>query len=506
MGDFTVVSGIGTFYKGKQIANCDVTVEEAFYLPGHDMPSIVKVSIRVGSLIEKTVVIPVEKFDFDTLFEKCALISCEKGKNRNLFNSYLISQLQGNVEATMNHGNRDLRGCYLDSNGLHRTAGGRFCVVEGSEVVGVEDSNFLVAPEVARLEILHDVDRPMAKLLSLLNELPGVVMMVVAYAMLTMLRSAVITAGADFQAVLNVVGMQGVGKTTLAMRAAGYVTRVDDSRHQAALLFGAGSTWPTLRDAMSNNRDLPIIVDDLCYSASKVSERKRIELAAQIVREASNAAPIMKKSGRNTEILQCVAGVILTAEFTLENASDLTRCIIAKVKKPLDLPDEFNRELTGSAAIAFVRYFVKHSDVMLPRLQDMLAGASGLEALEECGEARVRTNHTILRWAFHEMLRVAIDEGCDVNLHPVLIERFDDALREAIDDLNAALRGLRANVPEGNLAYVLLTGYNNGVFQLAKQSKLRKLVVRDGVIWEGDLCLRAEPLETFVRQQNGFRN
>lgn len=53
-------------------------------------------------------------------------------------------------------------------------------------------------------------------------------------------------------------------------------------------------------------RDLPLIVDDLCFSAGKSTERRRTEMAAQLLREAVNSAHISKLSPDRKKIeLDC---------------------------------------------------------------------------------------------------------------------------------------------------------------------------------------------------------
>ena len=234
--------------------------------------------------------------------------------------------------------------------------------------------------------------------------------------------------------------------------------------------------------------------------------RQRQHLAAQTVREAANAAKILKKGRNGAQIeIECQSGVILTAEFALDNASDLTRCIIAWVKNPLDLPNEFSTELMGSVAQQYVRYFVEHSDSALQRLRDSLK-KTDVDALEDCEEARVRTNLLVLRWAFHNLFHAAAEQGADLTDQHSLYAKFDDALRDAVDAVNEELQRVRSNTPEGNLAYILLRAVETKAFRLIKnEEKIDKLPKKDGIWFKSDLCLRSTPLETYVRQQNGFR-
>ena len=74
---------------------------------------------------------------------------------------------------------------------------------------------------------------------------------------------------------------------------------------------------------MVTARDLPLVIDDLCLSASPKLQQKYRDLGAQFVREGTNASGISKKAGNQTMSFSCNAGIILTAEFALENPSDM---------------------------------------------------------------------------------------------------------------------------------------------------------------------------------------
>lgn len=394
-------------------------------------------------------------------------------------------------------------GFYFNDNGVCKLPDGTFCAVEGDEVINLTKTDYLINPEVAALCVLQ-VKSTMVSYLPIMMGLPNAALVTMAFILFSLVRSTVIDAGIDFQGVLYIAGPQGVGKTSLARRIAGFVFRCDDTQVRPALFFDSSSTLSAIRDAMANNRDLPIIVDDLCMSASQSTERKRLELAAQIVREAANAAEIVKKAPGGREVhLRCLASVLLTAEFTLDNLSDLTRCIIAPVLEPLKLSDDFDANFISSLARTFLEYFLKNAENLLVELCNDIASQESIPALEECDQERVRTNLLTLRWAFKIMLH-ALDLTSDQ--YDRLLAHFDNALHESVSMLNDQIRRLKADVAEGNIAYILLCGYRNNCFKLLKnQSKLEKIYKKDGVIFEGDLCLRSASLESFVRRQNGYQ-
>lgn len=46
------------------------------------------------------------------------------------------------------------------------------------------------------------------------------------------------------------------------------------------------------RENLRLARDLPVVLDDLCLSSGRESQRKRLELGAQVIREASNKGAV----------------------------------------------------------------------------------------------------------------------------------------------------------------------------------------------------------------------
>lgn len=296
-------------------------------------------------------------------------------------------------------------GSYFEKNGIYRLSDGAFCAVEGNRVLGISGRDCLVSKDVSMLSVLR-AGRTSATQLPLLAMSPNAVLLVFAFVLLTLVRSAVIDAGIDFQGVLFITGSQGIGKTCLARRIAGFVTRQGDPPHRPALFFDAGSTPSAIRDAMSLYRDLPLIIDDLCISASPRMMQRRLELTTQIVREATNAADIVKKSSRGELLrLQCVAGVVFTAEILLNSRSELTRLILVPLDQPLLLPEELDADTISAIAGEFLNYFIDHSDSLLTELRKVIQRDGNIFAFSECHNPRVRTNLLTMRWAFQTMIK-----------------------------------------------------------------------------------------------------
>lgn len=509
---FHIMHGVGLMLGEVKISNCAPIIVGIYATKPDALPELVVLDLNIGSLAPVRVEVSPAELNYRSLNKRFPIVHAPNSYCRSLFNEYLHDAFQACLERrkpTKIDDEFDLVpiGRLFKTPGLHRLDDGSLCAVEGEDVIGYPDYNYYITPDTARFRIRAGIENPLDTLFRILRNQPSPVFLTVAFSLLSLVRSAVIDGGIDLQAVLYIAGPQGTGKTTLAQRAAGFIVDTQDSRNNPALFYGAGGTWAGIRDAMAAHRDLPMIVDDLCLSASKQTVRKRQHLAAQTVREAANAAKIVKKSRNGAQIeIECQAGVILTAEFALENASDLTRCIIAQVKKPLGLPPAFSAELMGSVAKLYLQYFVEHADSALQRLRDNLQ-ETDVDALEDCEEARVRTNLITLRWALDSLFHAAAEQGEDLTDQHLLYTKFDDALRDAVDAVNEELQRVRSNTPDGNLAYILLRAVENGDFRLIKnEEKIDKLRKKDGIWFKNDLCLRSMPLETYVRQQNGFHD
>lgn len=472
--------------------NATVQIQSAFYpltanLAEH--PALVEVIVQ-GDGWKYPLTLSLSQFKAKEIQKQCPLLRFQNRKAQAVFDESLITDLlAGLKDGTIQ------RGYLFDKGGANILPDGRLCFVHGSELLGVCGRPYRIAPQISGVR-LRGNGEPLSRLLPLLEESPPQVLLVLAHIVLTTIRSLLVEDGIDLQAVLYIVGGQGLGKTTLATRVAG----IYEKDGKPAGIVQAGSTYAAVNALMTGLRDQPVIIDDLCLSVSRDTARKRVELASKLIRQGTGCIPIIKQTGKTTVELPCEAGLILTAEFPLKNLSDLTRCIIVPVKKPLNIPDELTPELIGNAIRHYSRWFTEHYQEELPRFRNIVDHAvEGAKA-----DIRMATNYACLKAAFLSFLRSLCSLGVPARIGEPAISRMDRAILKATKEHQSMMEQIKETIPLGNLSYCIMEGYKANAFQLAEKKK--DLSEKDGILWQNDLCLRREALIRFVRLQPGYQN
>lgn len=460
---------------------------DRFYsFPGSNLaspPDLVEFTLQRGNW-QDHFQIPLSSLTAKKLESLCSYLRFPSQKERVCFDQDL-------VRAVAEQASADQRGYYLSKQGAVYLPNGQLCFLRGQTLVGCNRS-YALTHEMQELRLLSSGNPPMA-LAGLLLDAPLPVYLVIAYVILTSIRSVLMDNGIDVQAVLYIHGGSGLGKTYLASHLAGFVTSVDSL--MPLNILQAGSSLSSTKTLLATLRDLPVVVDDLCLSASKHTERKRKELGADLVRFGTSHSPTTKQYGGRPDQQFCAAGLILTAEFTLENQSDLNRCLIVPVKQRLNISPRFSPELMGDTILHFSKWFTEHVEQELNRFAKARAEISD--------DSRMNTNYGCLEAAFLSLTQYMEDQALasPAELH-LIKSNIQQALRDALYTHFNLRSQLLESIPVGNLSYCILTGFTNGAFSLAK--KVPKLASKDGIIKGHDLCLRPEALIQFVRAQPGY--
>lgn len=470
-----------------------VIAKKAFYqLAANltDLPAFVEATVQ-GNGWESSLTVPLRQYSGKELQKICPLLRFHGRKAQVAFDETLNADLISGLKT-----GRIPRGYLFDKTGTTILPDGRICFVRGAEVLGDCGRPYLISPEINNVQLLGQ-GTPPSQLVPILLSSPPQVLLVLAYVVLASIRSFLVENGLDLQAVLYIVGGQGLGKTTLATRVAGIYKK----EGIPVGVVQAGSTHAAVNALMTGLRDQPIIIDDLCLSVSRDTARKRIELAAKLIRQGTGTVPIIKRSGNSTVELPCEAGLIMTAEFHLDNLSDLTRCMIVPVQKSLDIPDDITPDLIGDAIRHYSLWLTEHAQEELIRFHKTVD-----TVLIDRGnvDARIVTNYACLYAAARSFLCSMRELNPPQNWENDVLRIMSKALSAAWREHQRMIDQLKECFPVGNLPFCILEGYKNKAFDLAK--KIEKLSKNDGIVWKNDLCLRREALVQFIRQQPGYHD
>lgn len=471
--------------------NATIRIQRAFYPPTanfEETPAFVEFLVQIENW-HSTLTLPNTQFNALGIQKDCPLVHFQGRGSKTVFDDALIAELaRGIANKTIE------RGYYFEKGGATILPDGSVCFLRGPELLGSCSRPYILAPEASNMRLRGEGISP-TRFLPLLLASPPQVLLTFSYVILTSIRSLIIESGIDLQAVLYIVGGQGLGKTTLATRIAG----IYECGGQSVGIVQAGSTHAAVNTLMLSLRDQPIVVDDLCLSISRDTAQKRVDLASKLIRQGTGCIPIIKQCGSSTVQYPCESGLILTAEFSLQNLSDLTRCIIVPIKKPLNLPQELTSDLIGDAVRYYLSWFAQYSDREVNRLHEAIQHKD-----KSLTDSRMATNYACLDAAFQSFICSLPDLDASSDLRTHILKKMKKAIAAAQEEHLEMIAAIKDTIPIGNLAFCILQGYQEDVFDLT--DKIKKLNKHSGIIWKGDLCLRREALIQFVRMQAGYHD
>lgn len=262
----------------------------------------------------------------------------------------------------------------------------------------------VIARETAQFHLAMDhtltAGQAAEQLLKSLTEYDNYGIPAFAYTLYSMLHSVWSEANLPTACVLNLIGTQGFGKTTLARN---FCALYDDPSGNIADFYDAQSTPTSIKNALGEAKDRIVVVDDICKSTSPREMQKRRDLTGHILRNAANETPVAKMNGDNTVNFTCVSGLVLTGELPLEVASDITRCVILNVEKPLRNGDSDDRTIAATAAAHYMQWLLIHFDEELSRLKSSFRTFSDNSKTQK--NWRLQKSLFQLDWVFDSFLR-----------------------------------------------------------------------------------------------------
>lgn len=521
-----IISTDGVWYTRNLLCNFVPIVTRryvAFYNE-HTLPVKVDVDLVLSSGRIESLQLDVTPNMARNITTQCPYAIVYSKRFEPLIQQFVTEQAQGSitVENPFTHETPQIKDGYIfPGNGIYQLPTSQQLLIWNHRIAGSSPSNVLYQdgsdPDII---ILDDIEDSVKKLADVLAKNDPAACLAVAYGMLVSVRTILAKEKIDLRGALYVTGKQSAGKTTLVQRTLNY--SVYRSDYRPALFLESVSTEAATRDILSLHPNQVVIIDDLCRSTERTIERTRRRLGAALLRLAANDASIEKK-GRDgsNERKDCNAGLVLTAEFTLDGFSEVTRCIIINLKKQLNLTEDLNSHLTGCAVNRFVDWFADHYEKAIQLLRERLSDPNHLidrlrlDTLDQRGkfirERRIQNNLTLLSWAFECFVQMAkADDGLPETTERILYRKFWDGIRDSVAKQLEIIAEIRSNIAEGNLAYIISEGIDQGAFDLCKKKK--ELFTHAGIIVKQKhdepthVGLKEEALVSFVRNQNGYHD
>lgn len=475
--------------RGEEIANFAPQIDYIYWDAGAHMggfgpPRAIRVSFVIaGQSQPYSATIDcreIDSFNFEVEFPGCICMDSKGNSTRKRIAQFLREQLTS-VPAP------DSKGIFFPLSGWYDLPTGRIFIA-GDEVLGATtEQPVAVLPSVSSIQLVCDSARTPCgcteDLLRIFKIAPDVYLPVFAFTLFASLRSVFSEEKLPTACVLYIEGNQGFGKTKTAKR---FCLLYRNNEHEWVHAYDARSTEAAMEDALASARDQIVLFDDVCKSTNKQSQRKRRDLAANLARAAANEIPITKMRGRTAETVECVASLVITGEFPLETASDLTRCVIVNIERQLTGGSDSDRVVAASVLAGFLQWFAEHSEQELDRLRKEFESFKTKERSHR--EERLQISLWELSWVFSSFLRFAfsisaIGENAARQIDAALTHRLQQIFVQTlqkVDKLNAL----------DSLGPLIFSGAKAQKFPCFQHN--------------GCLCVRSENMTLYLKQMLGL--
>ena len=363
----------------------------------------------------QTIVWPAEQLDrlnLEKLIPGCISRDARGRSTKNLVATYLRMQLsQGNLP----------RGQYLDQTGWQQIDGQHRYFPDLAPANRLAEPPvdgsppYLIAKETSSYHLSVDPTMSAETAVEQLIEtfLPNlqVYLPVWAYALFSVCRSFLQDSGLPTACILYMIATQGFGKTATAKA---LCQLFDDSGGCMADVYDAGSTMSAMERALMTTRDRSVLLDDIYIGTNKAKQRERLASAAALLRFAANETKRTKTQGSKNVSVSCAAGLVVTGEIPMEASSDVTRCILVRIRKkladptnPVDL--EALRHTAATAMQGFLAWFGERYEEFRSRIK--IEMESQLAAVKSAPNERVKTSLFELYWLLCRFIDYAEEVG-----------------------------------------------------------------------------------------------
>lgn len=252
------------------------------------------------------------------------------------------------------------------------------------------------------------------------------------YSLFSVCRSFLQDSGLPTACILYMIATQGFGKTATAKA---LCQLFDDSSGSIADVYDAGSTMSAMERALMTTRDRSVLLDDIYIGTNKTKQRERLASAAALLRFAANETSRTKTQGSKNVSVSCAAGLVVTDEIPMEESSDVTRCIIVRLREkladsshPVDL--EALRHTAATAMQGFLAWFGERYEEFRSRIK--IEMESQLAAVESAPNERVKKSLFELYWLICRFSDYAEAVGA---ISAIAKEKLIHATEQALTDV-----------------------------------------------------------------------
>lgn len=465
---------------GENLTNFSVGLDRIYQPADNSAGWVLQVTILQGSQWHSLLVAydKLDQLDIQRLVPGCVYLE-QQAKRETIKTIRLLL-------AEMRQSKEEIGILYLQSGWYSQQSGRIFVAGRAiiSEMGMTAPSDDLIFGEPAQLHLAVDSiltpEKAAEQLLRSLAAYGEYAIPVFSYTLYSMLHSIWSEANLPTACVLNLIGIQGFGKTTLARN---FCALYNDTAGRTADFYDAQSTPASMTRALSEARDRIVVVDDLCKSSSPQEMRKRRDLAAFILRVGANESPVSKMVGNEMVTYTCAGGLVMTGELPWETSSDVTRCVIVDVKKPLRSGNPDERTIAASAAAAYIQWLCVHFSEELSHLKHAYSAFSERVATKNLW--RLKKSLFQLDWVFGSFLRFAESAAAISESAQLLLEKTASDIFQRIYSYEERLVQTIENAQPYRWPQLIIEGARERAFPFKAKSNC--------------ICVRSTDLAEFLR-------
>jgi len=466
---------------GEALANFDVHLEH-IYRAQTTSELMLHLTVTQGTS-QQSLMVPynqLNQLDIQRLIPGCIYLA--RGAKSKIIQQVRLSLAQKMQAPTQ-------IGTLYTKSGWHNGPSGKLFVagekiISEKGIANPDPTNAVISEHVAQLHLAVDSSLTPAQsseqLLRELSTYEDYAIPVFSYTLYSMLHSIWSNVDLPAACVLNLIGTQGYGKTTLARN---FCALYSHSTGQIADFYDAHSTQASMRNALCEARDRCIVVDDICKSTSTREMHQRRDLFGYILKMAANETPVAKECRGDNVNSICVSGLVLTGELPLEVPSDVTRSIIINVNRPLRNGNPHIRTITATAVAAYIQWLCAHFLEEMECLRQSYQTFSQKDTLKE--HWRLQKSLFQLDWAFGSFLRFAKSAQAISETAQQQFEKRSSDIAQRIFNYEDDIVQRIENAQPTNWKQLILAGACNNTFPCKQK--------------HGCLCVRPSDLADFLR-------